>query len=238
MFSRVAVEQTAARRPFEECLSPRGVARDGPRPTTLTDAAMMPSRDLSERLAAAKGGDPGALNALFAAFRPYARVLVRGLVGRVLRQAVDESDLIQDALLQAARSFSHFRGSSVPEFTAWLRKVVLRTARRALFANQHRAEEEGEASLCDEELASHDPGPEAVAAHRELAVQMAGLVACLPEDMQRVILERVQDGRPHAEIARRMGRSSAAIRMLYLRALRQLRERLEEQHGDNRGGRS
>jgi RNA polymerase sigma-70 factor (ECF subfamily) len=191
---------------------------------------MTPPSDLTEWLAAAKEGNAEALNALFAAFRPYVRVLVRSLTGRALRQALDESDLIHDAQLQAARSFSQFRGSSVLEFTAWLRQVVLRTARRALSAEQHRADSL-KPEMLQEELASHDPSPEDCAAQRELAVQMAGLIAGLPEDMQQVILERVQDGRTHEEIAGRMGRSSAAIRMLYLRALRQLRERLVEPPG-------
>ncbi len=185
------------------------------------------SPDLTDRLAAAKEGDADALNGLFAAFRPYVRVLVRGLTGRVLRQAQDESDLIQDALLQAARSFSQFRGSSLLEFSAWLRQIVLRTARRALSADHQRGEALRAEALPDDELESKDLGPEDLAARRELGVRLAGLVADLPEDMQRVILERVQDGRSHDEIAGRMGRSPAAIRMLYVRALRRLREHMD-----------
>ena len=42
--------------------------------------------------------------------------------------------------------------------------------------------------------------------------------------MQQVLLGRHLDGLSHAELARVLGRSESAVRMLYLRALRRLRE--------------
>jgi DNA-directed RNA polymerase specialized sigma24 family protein len=48
--------------------------------------------------------------------------------------------------------------------------------------------------------------------------------------MQQVILGRFVEDQPHAVLAERLGRSEAAVRMLYLRALRRLREELEADH--------
>jgi RNA polymerase sigma-70 factor (ECF subfamily) len=53
---------------------------------------------------------------------------------------------------------------------------------------------------------------------------MADALSRLPEDMQQVLLGRHVDGRSHAEIAAALGRTEGAVRMLYLRALRRLRE--------------
>ena len=45
----------------------------------------------------------------------------------------------------------------------------------------------------------------------------------LPDDQRRVVELRHFDGRTHAEIADELGRSTAAVRMLWVRALRNLR---------------
>ena len=55
---------------------------------------------------------------------------------------------------------------------------------------------------------------------------MAEAVARLPEDMQAVILGRHVDDAPYAELAARLGRSEGAVRVLYTRALRRLRDEL------------
>src|SRR5215471_46761 len=83
-------------------------------------------------LARARLGDSDALGRLLDSFRPYVRYLVRALGGERLQPRVGESDLIQDALLEAHRAFGQFRGSTVAELTAWLRRIVLRTAGHSL----------------------------------------------------------------------------------------------------------
>ncbi len=52
---------------------------------------------------------------------------------------------------------------------------------------------------------------------------MDAALAQLPEEVQQVVVYRLVDDLSHDEIARRLGRSSAAVRMLYLRAIRRLR---------------
>jgi RNA polymerase sigma-70 factor (ECF subfamily) len=70
--------------------------------------------------------------------------------------------------------------------------------------------------------------PSAHAIRQEQAAQMAEALARLPEEMQQVLLLRHVDDLTHPEIAEQLGRSPAAIRMLYLRALRRLREACAE----------
>jgi RNA polymerase sigma-70 factor (ECF subfamily) len=48
----------------------------------------------------------------------------------------------------------------------------------------------------------------------------------LPEDFREVIVLRNLEGLPHEAVARRMGRSPGAVRMLWVRALARLREEL------------
>jgi DNA-directed RNA polymerase specialized sigma24 family protein len=74
----------------------------------------------------ARAGDGDALGTLLDRFRPYARLLVRSLRRGRVPGRLDDSDLIQDAFLEADRSIGRFEGASLPEFIGWLRAVVLR----------------------------------------------------------------------------------------------------------------
>ena len=66
--------------------------------------------------------------------------------------------------------------------------------------------------------------PSDQAVRHEEAAALAEALSRLPDDMQQALLGRHLDGLSHAELARTLGRSETAVRMLYLRALRRLRE--------------
>jgi RNA polymerase sigma-70 factor (ECF subfamily) len=174
----------------------------------------------------ARTGNQEALGKLLDGFRPYVRVLVHAVRGRRLGGQLDDSDLIQDALLQAARSFAEFRGTTAAEFIGWLRQITLRAAARA-FRSLDKAprrdpvREQFLESL--ETVADVGSSPSAQLIRREQAARVAEALGHLPEDMRQVVLLRLVDELPHADIAERLGRTSTAVRMLYLRALRRLR---------------
>jgi RNA polymerase sigma-70 factor (ECF subfamily) len=178
-------------------------------------------------LAQARRGDSRALGDLLESFRPYVRVIVHSLRDQRLQGRVDDSDLIQDAFLEAQRSFEDFRGHSVAELAVWLRCIVVRTSRRSLrqFGGTGKRDPAREQLVDDlAELADSGSSPSAIASRHEEAARMAEALAQLPEEMQQVLLARHVDDLPHATIADRLGRTEGATRMLYLRALRRLRE--------------
>jgi RNA polymerase sigma-70 factor, ECF subfamily len=184
-----------------------------------------------ERLAAlesARRGDAQALGQLLDSFRPYVRVIVRGLRDPRLQGRLDESDFVQDALLEAHRNFASFRGTTVAELAAWLRRVAVRTAGRTLrgFVGTAKRDLDCErpGELLDGLAVSPAESPSDQLIRHEEAATLAEALSRLPDDMQQVLLGRHLDGLSHADIARALGRSEAAVRMLYLRALRRLRE--------------
>jgi RNA polymerase sigma-70 factor (ECF subfamily) len=176
----------------------------------------------------ARQGDVEALGELLHSFEPYVRVIVRALQDRRVQARVDDSDFIQDALLEAHRSFSGFRGTSVAELVVWLRQIVVRTTGRTLRSLVGTAKRDPALEEPDEPLerlaADSDSSPSASAIRHEEAMSMAEALSRLPEEMQQILLDRHVDGLSHGEIARRLERSEGAVRMLYLRALRRLRE--------------
>lgn len=69
------------------------------------------------------------------------------------------------------------------------------------------------------------PSP-GVSSQEDLA--LAEALEALPETMREVVLRRVFEGEPFDQIARDLGRPASTVRVLWVRALRKLRERLGE----------
>jgi RNA polymerase sigma-70 factor (ECF subfamily) len=125
---------------------------------------------------------------------------------------------------------------------AWLRKVLIynlarvvqqqvvaqkRSARREVSLEQHLAALERSSGKIEAALVGRHSSPSGQAQRRERAALVADHLARLPADYREVIVLRNLEGLPFAEVARRMGRSAGAVRVLWVRAVDQLRHLLE-----------
>jgi RNA polymerase sigma-70 factor (ECF subfamily) len=187
----------------------------------------MDARERQAALERARQGDGHALGELLQSFHPYVRAIVRGFQDKRLQARLDDSDMIQIAFLEAHRSFPNFQGSTVAEWVVWLRQVVLRAcghARREQLATAKRdpaREQVGE--TLNNLPADASESPSGLAIQHEQTARLAEALARLPDDMQRVLLGRHVDELPYAVLAEQLGRTEAAVRVLYTRALRRLR---------------
>jgi RNA polymerase sigma-70 factor (ECF subfamily) len=182
-------------------------------------------------LARARSGDSEALGQLLESFRPYVRFIIHALRGGRLQSRLDDEDLIQEALLQAHQGFTDFRGGTTAELTAWLRQIVIRRIGRLL--RHHLDTEKRDASREEEAdllggVADAGTSPSEQAIRHEQAAQIAQAMERLPQDMQQVLLGRHMECLSFAILAKRMGRSEGALRVLYSRALERLRQDCRE----------
>lgn len=179
----------------------------------------------------ARNGDAEALSDLLGQFRPYVRVLVQATRPGSMPARVDDSDMIQDSLLLAHRAFQKFRGTTVAEFAGWLRQLTIRTvghtARSQLDAGKRTAHRELAIEDLDGVAVADGSAPDSRALRHEQAAQVAAAVDQLPDDMRQIILGRFLHGMPYEELARKMGKNEGAVRVMYTRALRKLREIME-----------
>ena len=188
----------------------------------------MDFRERQVALERARQGDREALGNLLLSFRPYVRKIAGDLREGQRANTVDDSDLIQDAFLEVQRSFAGFRGTTVAEFVAWLRTIVLRSTNRTLRGRvtsepgPHAGIESLEKSA--EALEDSGSSPSDQAIRREQAARITEALAHLPKDMQQVLHARHVEGLSHGAIAELMGRSEGAVRVLYVRSLSRLRE--------------
>jgi len=197
--------------------------------------------DLTELIRRARQGDAQCRDRLFEACRSYLGLIARAQVESWLRARVDASDLVQETMLEAHRDFGRFQGSGQHEWLAWLRRILAHNA--ADFVRHYRGAAKRqvfrEIRFRDSRDTDAGPGaPEPAAAgstpsqelqRRDDQLFVAAGLAELPPDYQEVILLRNLERLPFDEVARRMDRSRPAVQMLWMRAIRKLRDIVGEQ---------
>jgi len=195
--------------------------------------------NVSRLIRDARHAAPGALDQLLASYRNYLRLLARTGIDQSLQGKADPSDLVQETLLKAHQRFGQFRGQREAELAAWLRQILarnltdlvrrFRTAEARQVARERSLDEVITASsdALNHLLAGHGNSPSHSAERREMSVVLADALAELSADSREVIMLRSIEERDWDEVAKKMGRSQGAIRLLWARALKRLRPLIE-----------
>ena len=197
-------------------------------------------QDVSALIRRARDGDAASRDRLFEACRSYLALVARSQVESWLRVKVDSSDLVQETMLEAYRDFKRFGGSSEQEWLAWLRRILAHNA--ADFVRRYRGTAKRQArreipirgtrdSSMDAgaaEPAADCPTPSQEFFRFDTELRVAAAMADLPPDYQEVIALRNLQRLSFNEVAQRMDRSRPAVQMLWMRAIRQLQDVLQE----------
>jgi len=141
----------------------------------------------------------------------------------------DAEDLTEQTFLQAYRHFERAqRESKGRPLRPWLIRIA-----HNLAANYYRdRSRRPQTQLEDASLISAPHDTETLVEGREeLQAVLAG-VASLPDDRREALIMRFALGMDNREIARTLGRSEGATKVLIHRAIRQLEDRLKEDQGN------
>jgi RNA polymerase sigma-70 factor (ECF subfamily) len=203
---------------------------------TDTTSPTQQDRDFVMELAAAREGDTAALGRLLLAARVYLVNVADAELEPILRAKGSGSDVVQEALTEAQQILARFTGSRFAEFLAWLRAILLNKLsdfRRHYFrthtrqVSRERPIEADTSSGCGIQRSGDGTTPSAEATRQEEERLLAAALGRLAEQYRQVIAWRNFEGLPFAEIGRRLGKSEDAARMLWGRAIDQLRQELE-----------
>ena len=192
-----------------------------------------------------RAADPDAFGHLLDSYREWLKLLTRVEIDRRLQAKLDDSDIVQETFCMAIRDRASFRGSSPRQLAGWLRgilsHVLANEVRRYLRSRKRRADREvaleedirrglGRSSLAlGQALAASGTSPSARVAREEDGLRLAGALARLPEAHREVVRLRGLQDLPHEEIARRMGKSVAAVKMLWIRSLARLKREMDRE---------
>ena len=133
----------------------------------------------------------------------------------------DAEDLTEQAFLQAYRHFERARRESNGRpLRPWLIRIA-----HNLAANHHRDKaRRPEAALDAIEPPSHPHGTERVVEGREELREVIERLDDLPDDRREALIMRFALGMSNREIARALGRTDGATKVLIHRAIKQLEE--------------
>lgn len=193
----------------------------------------------------ARQGSSSCLGQLLALYSNYLKLLVTAQLDNRLRARVSPSDIVQESFFEAHRDFGEFRGQSIGEFVVWLRRIVVnnilrvveqhvltekRDVRREVSLEEIGKRLEKSTVRLETLLAQQAESPSGCAARREDELLLADSLASMPADYRDVIVLRHIEGLSFEQVALRMDRSAGAVRMLWLRALKKMRESLQSEN--------
>lgn len=194
---------------------------------------------LDTQIAQARAGQASAMGELLEAQRATLVARAERQLGVLLHRRLSASDIVQQSFMDALRAFPQFRGSSGPEFAAWLSRILehhlehavrdhTSVAKRAIAREQPLpVPRPGESQvLSGDEFQARVPSPSTQAMEVEQADMLAQLLADLPED-QRTAVRLRYEGMPLAQIAAQMGRSTSSAASLIKRGMHALRSKVQ-----------
>lgn len=171
-------------------------------------------------------------------YEPWLHFLARREIDSRFHGKFSAADAVQQALVEAWKSWSQFRGQNEAQRRAWLRQILAHQLAHLArhYAGTRKRDVSREVDIqrsltrsavrLEHVLAAEESSPSAAAVRGEQELQLAAALERLPEDYRTVITLRHLDELSHAEIACRMRRSEGAVRMLWVRALAQLRQEI------------
>lgn len=171
-------------------------------------------------------------------YEPWLRLLAKLEIDSRFQGKFSASDAVQQTLFEAWQNWDRFRGRDEAQRRAWLRQILAHQLAKLVrhFAGTQKRDMAREIPLeasltrsslrLDQLLAADEATPSAQAVAQEQTLQLARVLEQLPEDYRQVIVLRNLEDLSHDEIAIRMNRSVGAVRMLWVRALAALSEKM------------
>jgi RNA polymerase sigma-70 factor (ECF subfamily) len=195
--------------------------------------------DAGQWLPSARAGSREALGKALETCRNYLLLVAERMMDPELHAKGGASDLVQETFLEAQRDFVRFQGNSEEELLAWLRQILLNNVANFTrrFHGTGKRDPRREVPVGADD-SSHLTGPvlpdprltpSSQAIEREQAQALHKALQRLPEDYRQALVMRYLEGRSFEEISQALQRTPAAVRKLWLRALKQLRQEWEGQ---------
>jgi RNA polymerase sigma-70 factor (ECF subfamily) len=148
---------------------------------------------------------------------------------RVLGNATDAEDAVQDALLAAYTHLHQLRGQA--QISTWLTTIMLNCARLQLRRRAKHVQVSFDESTggpqpvsVSEQLADHRPNPEDECRESELRTRLTHLHSQLSPTLRRTFLLRDVDGLSIRETARILGVPTGTVKAQSTRARKRLKE--------------
>lgn len=192
--------------------------------------APMATPSSADLLSRAKGGSTDALNLLYERCAGRLLSYIRVRMGRDLRAKLESRDILQATLLKSLAHLDELKGNETRSLMAWLARIAEHEIHdRADFHHRQRRDAGREVPIEDDAAltAAARSALSQVILDEEAERLEAALEMLAPAHRDIILLRKFEE-LSFPEIARRLGRSDDACRMLFARAMTALTLQLEQ----------
>jgi RNA polymerase sigma-70 factor (ECF subfamily) len=200
-----------------------------------------------ELLVGARQGDEQAVNQLLDRHRRALRRLVELRLDRKIQGRIDVSDVVQDVLVEANRRLPQYLDKPAMSFHLWVRQIakdrIIDAHRRHRGSAKRSVDREqslavpaaSDRSTFDLIAQLHDPSltPAAAATRHELAQRVESALGQLSDQDGEIIIMRHYEQLSNMEVAEALQLTEPAASMRYLRAIRRLKQLLQQPSSDS-----
>lgn len=186
------------------------------------EALRCPEIDIAQLVKSAASGD-------FEAFGEIYTIYLDRIYRYVLYQVGDKTvaeDLAQEIFMKVWRAIGSYKGER-QSFSTWTYRIAhnhvidyLRSNQRYVLSNC-RAQSDS-----DVEIQSHIANPEEEAEKHLMQEELLDLVSSLPSQQKQIVILKFIEGLGNDDIEQITGKTQGAIRIMQMRALATLRQRL------------
>lgn len=175
----------------------------------------------------------GDMKAAEVLFRRY-HAPIHALVSRMLREAPETEDLVQETFLKAFKGIGGFKGNS--SFKTWLYQIATNTCLNHLAKAERKYQhdsldtplsEDRDMTLGDR-LASNAPTPHEVAQTQEVYRRVEEAIGRLSPEYRSVLVLRDLQDLSYEEVAETLGINLGTVKSRLARARRQVQKWLED----------
>ena len=200
------------------------------------------SQQTVELMAGAKAGDESAVNLLLDRHRKALEQLVRMRLDKKIQNRVGVSDVVQDVLIEANRRLPKYLESPLMPFHLWVRQIA-----RDRIIDAHRRHRVSAKRSVDRERSMYVPGgcgqssihlasllgdsgrsPAEAMIQQEMGRKVEDAISMLSETDAEIIVMRHYEHLTNQEISTLLNVSEPAASMRYLRAIRRLKEQMQQ----------
>lgn len=174
-----------------------------------------------ELVARIQAGEGECWDQLYRRYHDELLLTVRTQLGARLRSVLESEDVLQSVALEAFQALPRFEPRGADSLRHFLHRLVLNKIRDR--ADTWKAWKRDPDQVQPVEALDHLADPRATPTYfSEAYARLEQALARLPDDMRRVIALRRFEGYSSREIAERDGRTDAAVRKLFSRAMARL----------------
>lgn len=203
----------------------------------MTADSNEPTNDTHLLMLRAKQGDPKAREQLFLHYRPALKSMIKMRLNRQLQGRMDDSDVLQDVLLEAHRRLDNYLQSPQTSFLLWMRRItsdkLLEVHRNHLTTQRRNAHRDislhsgpglcaSSYSMAAQLLGKLTP-PNECALRAELQNHLQAALNELPPLDREILSLRHFEQLSNSEAAQELGLNTSAASKRYLRALGRMR---------------